>query len=58
MEQYINKSVKISHVIEIVIQKGDGTDANPFRVVKEVWDLENHLMFTIDPYVLYQQADE
>lgn len=58
MEQYITKSVNISKVIEIVIQKGDGTDANPFRVIKEVWDLENNLMCTIDPYVLYQRADE
>lgn len=48
-------SLKVEKVIHISILRGEGTDANKFRMVEQYFDLEGNLLFELDPCSKYYQ---
>lgn len=42
-------SAKVIRVIETKSTRGNGTSANPSRVITQYWSLDGELLFEIDP---------
>ncbi len=47
------KSAKVIQVIEVMSNIGKGTEADPNRVVIELWSLDGNLLAVNDPCVIY-----
>lgn len=41
--------IKIVNVIEVLLERGLGTEKDPSRWVKQYWDLDGNFMFEKDP---------
>lgn len=47
------KSAKVVQVIEVTTNIGKGTEADPNRVVIELWSLDGNLLAVNDPCAIY-----
>lgn len=45
-----SKSAKVIRIIQVVTNKGKGTETDPNRVVVEFWSLDGKLLAISDPY--------
>ena len=46
----MEKIIKIEKVITVETTEGEGTDSNPYRSVKRIYNFEGELLNVIDPY--------
>ena len=46
----MEKIVKIEKVITVETTEGEGTDSDPYRNVKRIYNFEGELLNVIDPY--------